>query len=308
VAHELGRERVIEIQRARILAAMVEVCAEQGAANVTVAHVVERAGVSRRTFYEIFNDREECFLATFDEGIARASGCVLDVYDSKASWVERIRSTLTALLRFFDTERDTGRLLIVDSLGAGTGALEHRRKALAQIVAVVDEGRLQVKTDSELSSLTAEGIVGGALSILHARLLEDRVGSLLELTGPLTSMIVLPYLGSTAARKELSRPTPKIQKNSPRVERNPLGQLDMRLTYRTVRVLLAVAASPGDSNRAVADRAGIGDPGQISKLLSRLEKLGLVSNSGLGAGTGAPNVWTLTKQGEEVHGALATQG
>jgi hypothetical protein len=166
---------------------------------------------------------------------------------------------------------------------------------------------LQVKTDSELSSLTAEGIVGGALSILHARLLEDRVGSLLELTGPLTSMIVLPYLGSTAARKELSRPTPKIQKNSPRVERNPLGQLDMRLTYRTVRVLLAVAESPGDSNREVADRAGIGDPGQISKLLPRLEKLGLVSNSGLGAGTGAPNAWTLTKQGEEVHGALATQ-
>jgi AcrR family transcriptional regulator/DNA-binding MarR family transcriptional regulator len=286
---------------------MVEVCAQQGAANVTVAHVVERAGVSRRTFYEIFNDREECFLATFDEGIARASGCVLDVYDSKASWVERIRSTLTALLRFFDTERDTGRLLIVDSLGAGTGALERRQRVLTQMISVVDEGRAQVKAGAELPPLTAEGIVGGVLSILHARLLEDRSAPLLELTGPLVSMIVLPYLGPAAARRELAKPTPKPHGNFHRTERNPLGQLDMRLTYRTVRVLLAVEASPGESNRAVADRAGIGDPGQISKLLSRLEKLGLVSNSGLGAGTGAPNAWTLTEQGEEVHGALATQ-
>ncbi|MFZ1153665.1 MAG: TetR family transcriptional regulator, partial [Solirubrobacteraceae bacterium] len=302
-----GREGVIEIQRARILTAMVEVCAQKGAANVTVAHVVERAGVSRRTFYEIFNDREACFLATFDEGIARAAGCVLDVYDPEARWVERIESALTALLRFFDTERDTGRLLIVDSLGAGAGALERRQRVLIQMITVVDEGRAQAKAGSGLPPLTAEGIVGGVLSIVHARLLEDQARSLLELTGPLTSMIVLPYLGPAAARRELAKPTPKPHGNSHRAEPNPLGQLDMRLTYRTVRVLLAVAASPGDSNRAVADRAGISDPGQISKLLSRLEKLGLLSNSGLGAGTGAPNAWTLTKHGEEVHGALATQ-
>ena len=63
---------------------MVEVCIERGAGNVTVAHVVERAGVSRRTFYEIFEDREDCFLAAFEEGIARASVYVLDAYDPEA--------------------------------------------------------------------------------------------------------------------------------------------------------------------------------------------------------------------------------
>jgi AcrR family transcriptional regulator len=298
---------VIEIQRARLLAAMAQVSSERGAANVTVAHVVERAGVSRRTFYELFSDREDCFLAAFDDGIARASRYVLDSYDPDARWAERIRTALTGLLTFLDVERGTGQLLVVGSLGAGTSALERRRRVLAQIITVIDEGRKETKAGHELPSLTAEGVVGGVMSVLHSRLLEERPGPLVVFTGALMSMIVLPYLGPAAASKELARPVPKTPASPHRAEGNPLGRLEMRLTYRTVRVLLAVAASPGGSNRAVADLAGISDQGQISKLLSRLERLGLVSNTGLGPGRGAPNAWTLTKQGEEVRGALAAQ-
>jgi DNA-binding MarR family transcriptional regulator len=79
----------------------------------------------------------------------------------------------------------------------------------------------------------------------------------------------------------------------------------MRLTYRTVRVLMAVAANPGSSNRAVGDEAGIADQGQISKLLSRLKRLGLVENSRDGQANGLANVWTLTERGRDVHGAIA---
>ena len=70
----IGAEHVAEIQRARILAAMVDVVAERGAANVTVARVVTRSGVSRRTFYELFEDREDCFLAAFDQAVAADRG------------------------------------------------------------------------------------------------------------------------------------------------------------------------------------------------------------------------------------------
>jgi AcrR family transcriptional regulator len=311
---------VIEIQRARLVAAMVEVSAERGAGNVTVAHVVDCAGVSRRTFYEIFRDRQQCFLAAFDEGIKRASRYVLDAYDPEVGWSVRVRTALTGLLSFLDVECGMGRLLIVESLGAGAHAFERRQRVLAQAIALIDEGRKQAREDSELSMLTAEGIVGGVLSVLHSRLLVSSSlstvgdlrmrgmggGSLLELTGPLMSMIVLPYLGPAAARRELSKPVPEAPAIVPR-SGGSLGRLEMRLTYRTVRVLLAVAAGPGGSNRAVADRAGIGDQGQISKLLSRLEGLGLVANTGTGPGQGAPNAWTLTQKGEEVHGALATQ-
>jgi AcrR family transcriptional regulator len=133
-----GREQVSDIQRARMLAAMVDVVAERGAGNVTVARVVARSGVSRRTFYELFTDRDDCFLAAFDDGIARASRYVLDAYDPGASWAERIRSALTGLLSFLDVERGAGRLLIVGSLGAGAVAFERRERVLAQIIAVVN--------------------------------------------------------------------------------------------------------------------------------------------------------------------------
>jgi AcrR family transcriptional regulator/DNA-binding MarR family transcriptional regulator len=323
----LGPGRVIELQRARILAAMVQTSVQYGASNVTVAHVVERAGVSRRTFYEIFTDRDDCFIAAFDDALARASRTVLDAYDPQASWVERVRSALIRLLELLDAERDTGWLLIVGSLGAGTLALERRRRILVQIVSVIDEGRTQAKNATGLRPVTAEAITGGVLSVLHSRLSASsppatpRVPGtdapqpahegdpLLELTGPLMSMIVLPYLGASAARRELARPTPtpNSHEHTPIANANPLMQLEMRLTYRTVRVLMAIAANPGSSNRALAEASDITDQGQTSKLLTRLHHLELIINTGAGPTRGEPNAWTLTDKGWRVQNAIAEQ-
>ena len=72
-----GVGRVGEIQRARIVAAMGELVRERGAGAVTVAHVVARSGISRRTFYELFEDRTNCFIAAFDRPVARTSEKVL---------------------------------------------------------------------------------------------------------------------------------------------------------------------------------------------------------------------------------------
>jgi AcrR family transcriptional regulator/DNA-binding MarR family transcriptional regulator len=302
-----GPARVLEIQRSRILAAMVEECAARGAANVSVAHVVSRAGISRRTFYEIFTGREACFLAAFDEGIVRASRYVPDGYDPAGGWLERIRMILDGLLAFLDAEPDTGQLLIVGSLGAGPEALERRRRVLAQAIATVDEGRDETPAGKELPAVTAEGIVGGALSVLHSRLLDRGSESFLELAGPLTSMVVLPYVGMAAARRELARAAPSPPRLQQAPGPDPLRQLGMRLTYRTIRVLMAVAATPGGSNRQVADESGIGDQGQISKLLARLHSLGLIENAGAPATRGAPNSWILTDRGWEVQAALASR-
>jgi DNA-binding MarR family transcriptional regulator len=74
----------------------------------------------------------------------------------------------------------------------------------------------------------------------------------------------------------------------------------MRLTYRTARVLECIAEAPLASNRTIADHAGIADPGQISKLLRRLERLGLMVNTGGGHQSGEPNAWKLTPLGGEV--------
>jgi AcrR family transcriptional regulator len=313
VIHELVRvehsglvtERMMEIQRSRILGAMMEACAEHGAGNVTVAHVVEHAGVSRRTFYELFEDREECFLAALDQALVCAHGYVSAAYEPDASWNERVRASLTALLQFLEDEPYAGRLLFIDTLAAGDRALERRRHVLAQLIAIVDKGRREVSGDKGPSPLTAEGLVGGALAIIHSRMIDGEDGSILDLAGSLMGMIVLPYLGPAAARRELKRSVHTHARPNKPGQADPLRDVGMRLTYRTVRVLLAIGESPGSSNRQIGSAAGAEDQGQISKLLTRLTRVGLIENCGTGPARGGPNAWMLTEKGWRVRGAIA---
>lgn len=303
-----GREggNVVDIQRARLLAAMIDVVCERGAGSVTVAHVVDRAGVSRRTFYELFDDRDGCFLAAFEDGVRRAWRYALDGYDPRAKWAERLRVALAGLLSFFDAERATGQLLVVGSLGAGAGVLERRRCVLAQIVSVVDRGRAESKTGLGLPPLTAEGVVGAVFSVIHGRMIEDAY-PLIELANPLMSMVVMPFLGPVAARRELQKPVPQNTTRPVVVLGDPLRGLAMRITYRTVKVLVALAENPGCSNRQLGEAAGITDQGQTSKLLRRLDRLGLVENQGAGPRSGERNQWTLTPKGHQVQQATITQ-
>jgi AcrR family transcriptional regulator len=324
VGAEAGQGRVAGIQRTRMLGAMVEVAGERGASRASVAHIVERAGISRRTFYEHFEDREDCFLAAFDHALARAREAVIPAYAAGSAWRGRVRAGLAGLLGFFDEQPGLGALLVIDAMGAGPRALERRTELLDALIAVVDRGRSEGKAGQDPPPLAADGVVGAVFNVLHARMLERRLGygsgaqktagvsqpaqdvPLLSLVNPFMSMIVMPYLGIAAARKELERPVP-----TPRAIREPSGDplrdLDMRLTYRTVRVLVAVAAEPGASNRRIADVAGVTDQGQISKLLARLEHLGLVANDGEGPAKGEPNAWTLTTKGTDLENAIASE-
>ncbi len=297
------RGRVSEIQRQRLLAGMGEVAAERGVGSVTVAHIVARSGVSRRTFYELFSDREDCLLAALDQAVGRASAVVLPLYGSEERWRDRVRAALGALLAFFDEEPAMARLCVVESLGAGPKALEGRTGIVRALIAAIDEGRGEARPGKDAPPLTAEGVVGAVLAVIHARLLAPDRKPLSPLTPALMSMIVAPYLGQSAAEKELHRPAPPIKTKS-RPLRDPLEGLDMRLTYRTVRVLIAIAANPHASNRGVAGAAGIADQGQISKLLMRLQNLGLIVNEGEGPTKGAPNAWALTPKGAEVERSM----
>ncbi|MGA7703509.1 MAG: hypothetical protein WB998_01295 [Solirubrobacteraceae bacterium] len=296
---QVAQGGVTEIQRARMIAAMIDTISERGRSGATVAHVVSRSGVSRRTFYEVFEDFEDCFLAALNQSIARAGEYVREVYEPDAKWSVRIRAALIAALEFVEDEPAMARLCVLETLGAGRRVHERRILALEPVIAAVDEGRGESRSATALPPLTGEGVVGGVLSVLHARLLAGDT-RLLELTGPLMGMIVLPYLGPAAAHRESTRPAPTPRKRALPASRDPLRDLQMRLTYRTVRVLMAISANPGSSNREVGAGAGIDDQGQISKLLSRLDKLGLVQNSGAGQIRGAPNAWSLTKKGFEV--------
>jgi AcrR family transcriptional regulator len=304
----LRRGHVSEVQRARMLTAMMQEIAERGAANVSVAHVVGRSGVSRRTFYEVFEDREDCFLAAFDDALGQMAAVVIPAYEASGSWRTKMRAALTALLECLESDPATGRLLIVESLAAGPKALQRRQSVLAQMISAIEQGQRDGKTRGEPPPLIAEGIVGAVLSVLHSRLTELSAGSLLELLNPLMSMIVQPYLGVAAARKELERPVPMFSEKRSVIRTDPLQGLPMRFTYRTMRVLVAVAELGGrgsyPSNRMVGESAGIGDQGQASKLLARLHKLGLIENQGGDPARGEPNAWALTATGKQIHNTI----
>src|SRR6202034_3543629 len=303
-----GREggHVLEMQRRRLLTATTEVVYERGVHGLTAALVAERAGMSRRTFHDIFNGREGCLLGAFEESVSHATQAVRAAVGGEERWAEKIRAGLTGLLSFLDYEPSMARLLIVEALASGEETLRARQRVLDQIIAIVDEGRTQGKAPGrgqaglEPPPLTAEGTVGAVFSVIHARMLEQDTRSLTDLTGPLMAMIVAPYLGPTAAQKELKRPVSVPEPLTPRLPVDPFKDLPIRLTYRTARVLASISDAPGASSKQVAQAAGITDEGQTSKLLNRLQRYGLIHDTGIGPTKGLPRAWTLTQRGENI--------
>lgn len=305
----LPRVQVAEIQRTRILSATVDVVEEVGYANLTVAQVIARAKVSRKTFYDLFEDREDCFIAVFDQAVEQAQVLAQNAYrDSGQHWRQAVREALTAMLAHFEEQPALAQVCIVEALAAGPAVLERRAEVLERLKRVVERG--QAKGNGRRGSrrgraadLTAEGVVGAAFTVLHSRLLERDRQSLMSLVGPLMSIIVLPYLGPAAAEEEMARPGPRSRRRRAPAKADPLRGLNMRLTYRTMRVLSFISEHPGASNREIAEGAGIVDQGQTSKLLARLERLALLHNSGPGSRHGAPNEWRLTDRGRSVERA-----
>ncbi len=302
-----GREQLLDIQRGRLVAATTQLAAEHGASKLSVSAIVTRSGVSRRTFYEVFPDVRESLSAALEESLEQARARVREAYDPDESWRVRIRLALHVLLCFFEEEPVRGRLLVVEAPGAGSLALQRRARVLGELSDAVDEGRAESGRNAALTALSAEGLVGSALAVVHARLVRDstRATRLVELTNPLMSMIVLPYLGAAAARKELERPLPKRKRrvSKPTDGTSHLNALPMRITYRTMRVLRVIGAQPGASNRQISQAAGMSDQGQVSKLLQRLDRLGLIVNITTSQERGMANAWQLTPAGVEIERA-----
>jgi AcrR family transcriptional regulator len=303
----MPRGQVAEIQRRRMLSAAVDAVEDVGYARMTVAQVIGRARVSRKTFYDVFADREDCFLAAFDQALEQGRGRVKEAYESETNWREAIRAALATLLASMDEEPGLTKLCVVEAQAGGPKVLERRAQAFTQMAQAIDAGRETSGAAGIPPEVTAEGLVGALYAVIHARVLQQDEGQLLNLLGPLMSMIVLPYLGARAAARELTLAPPPIRRQAneqaPMLATDPLEGLNMRLTYRTVRVLMVISDSPRANNREVAVQSGIADQGQISKLLNRLSRLELIENLGDGRQRGAANAWQLTARGAAVERA-----
>lgn len=134
--HGLSREVVRASQELRILVATAEVVAEKGYAAASVAAIVEHAGVSSKTFYELYADKEEAFLATYaviDEVIARLAKAAAAQDDPRSM----LRAGTRAFLETLAAEPAFARTLVIEAVGAGPRVLARRAEAFAEFVRVL---------------------------------------------------------------------------------------------------------------------------------------------------------------------------
>lgn len=203
---KLPSELVSAVQRERLIAAMLRAAAELGYRGTNVQDVIERAGVSRPTFYEHFANKEDCFLAAFDITAARLQERIAAAAEKGGdSWRDRLRLGLETLLHFVATEPEAARTLIVEARAASVEAVLRRDELLDHFAGCIDS---QVRTyfpdAPPYSPITSAGIVGGCEALLYSRLNKGELDDLDSLLPSMMYFLILPYEGHEAASEELA--------------------------------------------------------------------------------------------------------
>jgi AcrR family transcriptional regulator len=178
----MEREQVVQNQRARLCGAMIEAVAGSGWAATTVAGVLELAGVSRRSFYEQFSNKEECLMATYDTVVTRSRKLVIDAWSAERGWDNRLHAACKALLDDIAAAPKAPRLVLVESLGAGPTVREHMQLAAHAFDRLVAFALSSAPRDARLPRLTCRAIVAGVRHVLFTHLLEGREQQLYTLT------------------------------------------------------------------------------------------------------------------------------
>jgi AcrR family transcriptional regulator len=198
---KLPPDLIRAIQRERLIVAMLNAAAELGYLETNVQDVIDRAGVSRPTFYEHFSNKEDCFLAAFDSSAERLRKKV-DAAARKGGdvWRDRVRFALEALLRFAQREPDTARTMVVEARAASATAVRRRVELMDEFARCLQtEAQELLPNGRSHGALTASGIVGGVESLLYSRLCKQEYDQLEGLLPSLMYFVVLPYEGHEAA-------------------------------------------------------------------------------------------------------------
>jgi AcrR family transcriptional regulator len=201
----LPREAVTESQRGRIHRAMIRVVAERGYPETRVVDVIAVAGVSRKTFYELFDSKGDCFLAAYDVLLGNLFTEATEGFESKpgAPWAERVGAALRALLEHLAAHPDEARFAIVEVLAAGPQALSRRDAALRQFAGFLEAGRSEASV--ELPGITSLAVAGGINELLYSEILHGAAARLLSRLPDLMFWVALPFLGAEAAAAQRER-------------------------------------------------------------------------------------------------------
>ncbi len=207
--HRLAREEVLASQRGRMLEAMAHAVAEKGYAATTVADVVGGAGVSRKTFYEHFRDKEECFLAAWDAGVQVLVDAVeRSALEAEGEWRRHIRAGVRAYLHTLAARPDFARTFLIEVLAAGPEALERRAEVHARFAELLKTLHESYRADhpNEIPELPDEvfiATVGAVNELVTDRVRKGRTAELPELEDVISYLQIAFLAGHARATNEL---------------------------------------------------------------------------------------------------------
>jgi AcrR family transcriptional regulator len=184
---------------------MIEVVAERGYPETRVVDVIGVAGVSRKTFYELFESKEDCFLAAYDALLTNLLEEATEGFESnpRASWADRVTTALQALLEHLASHPDEARFAIVEVLAAGPRSLARRDAALRQFAGFLEGGRATAEV--ELPGITSLAVAGGINELLYSEILHGAATRLPSRLPDLVFWITLPFLGAEGATSQRER-------------------------------------------------------------------------------------------------------
>lgn len=157
----------------------------RGYAATPVAEVLRAAGVSRRTFYEQFADKEDCFLAAYDAIVALCTERLVVAYHAGDTWEEGIGLAYDALLGTLAAEPDFAHLGVVDVLAAGPRALSRREATLRRFARFINFTRERAEAVTRPPTLVGQAIVGGIHELVYSQLVRGHASHLPQLTDEL---------------------------------------------------------------------------------------------------------------------------
>jgi AcrR family transcriptional regulator len=182
----MSAAEIAQHQRLRLEGAMVEAVARHGFAGTTLRELVALAGVSRTTFYEHFENKQDCFLATFDAIVAELEVRVGEAYRSGGDFRDRLVAGLGAFMEIAVEEPAAASLAAVDSLTLGAAGVAHRQRAAEAFEALVQQSFDHSPSNREVSATTVRAIVAGIRGVTYRRL---RGGLAEELPGTVDELV-----------------------------------------------------------------------------------------------------------------------
>lgn len=167
--HGLEPALVERIQRERVLEAMAGVVAEAGYQAATISRILTRARISKITFYELFDNKEQCFLAAYDDAVAQAFERIERACSAErlAPPEQRLGAAIDALLDFLAEEPDVARLCVVEVLAAGPAGRERRAATMDRFAAMMEAFLAEARPDRELGPIAARALIGGAEEVVY---------------------------------------------------------------------------------------------------------------------------------------------